>query len=62
METRAQGGGETHECGRCGESFATQEELDRHMQEQHGDPVDAAVPRGTGGARTDGGGGMLQSE
>ena len=45
METRAQGGGETHECGRCGESFATQEELDRHMQEQHGDPIDATVPR-----------------
>jgi hypothetical protein len=62
METRAQGGGEAHICERCGERLPTQEESDRHIQEQHVDPADAAVPRGTGGARTDGGGGMVQSE
>jgi len=61
-EVRAQGGGETHECDRCGETFPTAEELERHVTERHADASDMAVPEGTGGSRTDGGAGMLQTE
>jgi hypothetical protein len=34
MQEGAQGG---VVCGKCGASFETQEELDRHMQETHPD-------------------------
>ncbi|HSL09817.1 MAG TPA: hypothetical protein VLA82_00680 [Actinomycetota bacterium] len=37
MHARAQGGGETHTCERCGEVLPTEQELERHMQESHGD-------------------------
>lgn len=57
-----QGGGEVHACERCGGTFATQEELERHMQERHPEAEERSVPRGTGGSRTDGGAGMIQTE
>jgi Zinc finger, C2H2 type len=62
MSGRAQGGGEIHECERCGENFPTAEELQRHMRERHSEAQDMSVPKGTGGSQTDGGGGMLQTE
>jgi Zinc finger, C2H2 type len=63
METQAQDGGKTHTCDLCGEVFATQEDLDRHLREQHADGAeDLSVPDGTGGSKTDGSGGMVQSE
>jgi hypothetical protein len=37
-------------CSKCGQTFETQEELDRHMQDAHPD-------EGMGGG-TEGGGGM----
>jgi hypothetical protein len=58
---RAQGGGELHECERCGEKLPTEEELRRHVAERHGGQ-DASVPEETGGARTEGGAGMVQTE
>ena len=62
MDTQAQGGGVTHRCDFCEEAFATQEELERHVKEQHPDVGDRSVPEGTGGSKTEGGGGMVQSE
>ena len=62
MDTQAQGGGVTHRCDFCEEAFATQKELEQHVKEQHGDPGDLSVPEGTGGSKTEGGGGMVQSE
>ena len=59
MDTQAQGGGLTHRCDFCEEAFATQEELQQHVKEQHGD---LSVPEGTGGSKTEGSGGMVQSE
>lgn len=46
MQQEGTGGGMV--CSKCGQSFETQEELDRHMEEAHPD-------EGTGG---DMGGGM----
>ena len=40
-------------CSKCGQSFQTQEELDRHMQEAH--PDDGGMGEEGGGT---GGGGM----
>jgi uncharacterized C2H2 Zn-finger protein len=37
MHVRAQGGGETHECDRCGETFPTEQELEQHVAEEHSD-------------------------
>jgi uncharacterized C2H2 Zn-finger protein len=51
-----------HECERCGESFPTQEELERHVKDRHQEAEDLAVPRGTGGSHTGGGAGMVQTE
>ena len=62
MDTQAQGGGVTHRCDFCEEAFATQEELERHVKEQHPDVGDRSVPEGTGGSKTEGAGGMVQSE
>ena len=62
MSIRGQGGGEVHECERCGESFPTQEELERHVEDRHQEAEDLAVPRGTGGSQTGGGAGMVQTE
>ncbi len=62
MDTQARGGGVTHRCDFCEEAFATQEELERHVKEQHADVGDRSVPEGTGGSKTEGGGGMVQSE
>ena len=62
MDIQAQGGDVTHRCDFCEEAFTTQEELQQHVQEQHGDPGDLSVPEGTGGSKTEGGGGMVQSE
>jgi uncharacterized C2H2 Zn-finger protein len=59
--TRAQGGGETHECERCGEVFQTEQELERHIAERHANE-DRTVPEGTGGSRSEGGAGMIQTE
>ena len=61
MNTQAQGG-DTHRCDFCEEPFATREELERHVKEQHGDVGDLSVPDGTGGSKTEGGAGMVQSE
>jgi hypothetical protein len=61
MDTRAQGGGDSHECDMCGETFPTEQELEQHVADRHaGD--DKAVPAGTGGSRTEGGAGMVQTE
>jgi len=62
MDTQAQGGGDTHRCDFCEEPFATREELEQHVKEQHGDAGDLSVPEGTGGSKTEGGAGMVQSE
>ena len=62
MDTQAQGGGVTHRCDFCEEAFATQKELEQHVKEQHGDAGDLSVPEGTGGSKTEGGAGMVQSE
>ena len=62
MNAQAQGGGDTHRCDFCEEPFATREELERHVKEQHGDAGDLSVPDGTGGSKTEGGAGMVQSE
>jgi len=62
MDTQAQGGGVTHRCDFCEEAFGTQEELERHVKGQHADVGDQSVPEGTGGSKTEGGGGMVQSE
>lgn len=62
MDTQAQGGGDTHRCDFCEEAFTTQEELEQHVKEQHGDAGDLSVPEGTGGSKTEGGAGMVQSE
>ncbi len=68
MQTRAQGGGESHECDRCGETFPTEQELQQHVADRHADApdsggvTDSAVPAGTGGSRTESAGGMVQSE
>jgi uncharacterized C2H2 Zn-finger protein len=37
MEQQEQQGKGGVVCGKCGASFETQEELDRHVQEVHGD-------------------------
>ena len=47
MDPQAQGGGVTHRCDFCEEAFATQEELEQHVKEQHGDAGDLSVPEGT---------------
>lgn len=61
MDTKAQGGGDSHECDRCGETFPTEQELEQHIADRHkGD--DRSVPTGTGGSRTEGGAGMVQTE
>jgi hypothetical protein len=45
----------------CGETFPTEQELEQHVADRHaGD--DKAVPAGTGGSRTEGGAGMVQTE
>ena len=62
VDKRAQGGTEAYDCERCGEAFPTQEKLDRHVHERHADVQDLEVPPGTGGSRTDGGAGMVQTE
>jgi uncharacterized C2H2 Zn-finger protein len=62
MDERAQGGGETHECDRCGEVLPTEEELRRHVDERHGTSDDRTVPEGTGGSQTAGAAGMVQTE
>ena len=37
MEEMGQGGeGGMHKCQKCGQTFNTQQELDTHMEEQHG--------------------------
>ena len=37
MDEMAQGGNEgMHRCLRCGQTFDTQQELDAHMEQQHG--------------------------
>ena len=61
MATRSQGGGDTHECDQCGESFPTEQELQQHVGEAH-PAVDRQVPSETGSSRTDGGAGMVQTE
>jgi hypothetical protein len=61
MEFRMQGGGDAHECERCGETFPTEQELESHVAKRH-QGQDRSVPEGTGGARTDGGAGMVQTE
>jgi hypothetical protein len=33
-------------CGKCGASFETQEELDRHVQSEHGDGEEAQPSAG----------------
>lgn len=33
-------------CGKCGASFETQEELDRHVQSEHGDGEEAQPTAG----------------
>jgi hypothetical protein len=35
MDLRMQGGGETHECDRCGEILPTEQELEKHIAEEH---------------------------
>jgi hypothetical protein len=60
MNTQAQG--DTHRCDFCEEPFATREGLERHVKEQHGDAGDLSIPDGTGGSKTEGGAGMVQSE
>jgi Zinc finger, C2H2 type len=47
MDEQTTPGGMT--CGKCGQSFDTQEELDRHMQETHPE-------EGMGGGMEGGGG------
>jgi DNA-directed RNA polymerase subunit M/transcription elongation factor TFIIS len=37
MEQRSEGKGGAMICEKCGASFETQEELDRHVQEAHPD-------------------------
>jgi hypothetical protein len=59
MNTQAQGG-DTHRCDFCEEPFATREELERHVKEQHAG--DLSVPAGTGSSKTKDGAGMVQSE
>lgn len=61
MDIRSQGGGDSHECDRCGETFPTEKELADHIAQRHGDD-DQAVPADTGSSRTDGGAGMVQTE
>jgi hypothetical protein len=62
MDHRMQGGGEAHECERCGQGFPTEAELDEHIRNGHGDTQEMAVPDGTGGSRTEGAAGMVQTE
>ena len=62
MGTGAQGAGVISRCDFCEEGFATQEELKQHVKQQHADVGDLSVPDGTGGSKTEGGGGMVQSE
>jgi hypothetical protein len=37
MEMEQQGGQAGVACGKCGASFETQEELDRHTESEHGE-------------------------
>jgi hypothetical protein len=37
MEPGGQEAPDTHVCGKCGAEFDTQEELDRHVEEEHGE-------------------------
>ncbi len=37
MDLRAQGGGDAHECDRCGATFPTDQELEQHVAEEHTD-------------------------
>jgi uncharacterized C2H2 Zn-finger protein len=59
MAISAQGGGETFTCGECGKTLPTEQELERHIASEHGQ---REVPEDTGGGRTEGGAGMVQSE
>ena len=62
MDTEAQGSGVTHRCDFCEEAFSTQQELEQHVKEQHAEIGDLSVPEDTGGSKTEGGAGMVQSE
>jgi hypothetical protein len=48
METQAQGGGESHECEICGSTFPTEEELQQHRSDQHGEMGGPELPETPG--------------
>lgn len=61
MANTPEHGDDSHECDQCRESFITEQALLEHLERQH-PAQDREVPEGTGGSRTDGGAGMVQTE